>query len=298
MAYQRIGVTGDSDMPGRETDMLDRPEPTGQPMHARDRRFWVVLGIWAAIAVGAFGTGINAFSSGSPHWGFGLSVVGLVGAVVATLHLLETRRIAPRQSHVSAVMVLVAGVTWAFISWQTWMWFHAPGEPVQGYTKTQLGDAVAKAKDAQLAQDNKDIESLRQSIPKQIADAVAKATAPLQAQIGQLQSDAPVSVDKFPTSLKVLLKGSDFDVIGDTRNVFVTTSLILYRQRQALLTTQAYPGLAILIIFKKPILYTEGLTDDHGVGIPTPELASKNPRFAVLAFDSVFYSGLLEITFK
>jgi hypothetical protein len=115
----------------------------------------------------------------------------------------------------------------------------------------------------------------------------------------QAKSDVPVAADKLPTSLKVFLKGNDFDVIGDTRNILVTTAFTQYRQRQALLTTQSYPGLAILVIFKKPIVYAGGhIDDDHGTGIPAPDLSLKNPYFAVLSFDCVCYSGLLDISFK
>ena len=132
---------------------------TASPMHARDRRFWVVLGIWAAIAVAAVGGGIGALASGSPHWGFALCAVGLMGAAVATLHLLETKLSVPKQRYVHLAMLLVAAVTWIFVGWQTWLWVHVPA---QGYTQIQLDKAVN--------------------------DAVEKAIGPLQTQIQQLQT--------------------------------------------------------------------------------------------------------------
>lgn len=111
---------------GRATVSDPLPE-TSNPMHYRDRRFWVILGIWATLAVGAFGTGIGAFISGSPHWGFCLSAAGLIGAAVATIHLLETKLSPPQRSRVNILMACIAALTWAFIGWQTYMWFHVPG---------------------------------------------------------------------------------------------------------------------------------------------------------------------------
>jgi hypothetical protein len=163
-----------------------------------------------------------------------------------------------------------------------------------GFTQQQVDDLVAgatKQLKAQIDQANNDAQSLRQNTAKQIADAVAKATAQSSAQ-----SDAPVGVDKLPTSLKVLLKGPDYEEI-DLRNVISTTKLIMWRQRPNLLTTQNYPGLAILIVFKKPLVYGDVHIDDHGTGISTFELTSQNPRYAILTFDSIYYNGLLDITF-
>ncbi len=153
---ERIGRV--SPKPARNAEMA-------APMHTRDRRFWVVLGIWAAIAVTAFGTGIGAFVSGSPHWGFGLCALGLVGAAVATLHLLETRRMVPQQSHVSAVMVLIAMVTWIFVGWQTWLWFRTP---TQGYTQAQLDKSTEDGKAAQKAAD---LNNPSPSLKRQLEEA-------------------------------------------------------------------------------------------------------------------------------
>jgi hypothetical protein len=277
-----------------EAETSDRLTPTGQPMHARDRRFWVVLGIWAGIAVAAFGAGVSAIASGSPHWGFGLCAVSLIGAAVATLHLLETRRMVPRRSHVSVVMALIAMITWAFIGWQTWIWLHPSSvQLVQGYTQAQLDEVVAKATDTatksmqdKLDQANKDTEAIRQNTARQIADAVTKANA--------AQSDVPISVDKLPTSLRLLFKGNEIEELA-TKNVS-WTKLITWRQQQGLLVTNSHPGLAIVIIFKKPIAFKEVHVDDHGAGLPEGEQTS-NPRYAVIEFNWAFYNGLVDINF-
>jgi hypothetical protein len=251
------------------------PQTSG-PMHAKDRRFWVVLTIWAGIAVGAISTGIGAFIANSPHWGFGLCAIGLVGAAVATLHLLETKPSFPRSSRVNILMILVAGLTWVFIAWQTWLWFHSPPR----YTQAQLDEAVAQAtkplKD-QLDQSIKDAESLRQ----QIADAVAKV---------QPQSDAPVSVERTPTRLRILFKPNDIEEI-ETRNVLWFKLLAATSQTYSrpLLGqgTNTFITWAIVMVFKKPIIYKEIHIDDHGSGLllPPPDIET-NSRYAVIRLNS------------
>jgi len=280
----------------------DLPSLRAAPMHEHDRRFNAILGwsiAWSAIPASIFAGSILGLSTGQLPWQGALP--GMVGsvAVMAVINLYGYKQKAPELKNPGPVMVFIALLTWCFVAWQTWMWFHPPALAVQGYTQAQYDDAIAKAKDAaakpvqnKLDKANQDNDALRQS-EKQLTDALAKATAQPQAK-----SDAPVAVEKLPTSLKVLLKGSDFEVIGDTRNVLTTAMLIEYGQRAALLTAQSYPRLAILVLFKKPIVFTDGHIDDHGTGIPAPELTYKNPYFAVLTFDSVFYSGLLDITFK
>jgi hypothetical protein len=272
------------------TESAATPQPSG-PMHAKDRRFWVVLTIWAGIAVGAISTGVGAFISGSPHWGFGLCAVGLVGAAVATLHLLETKPSSPRLSRVNILMVLIACLTWLFIGWQTWLWLHSPA---QGYTQSQLDGAVAlatKPLQDQLAQATKDAENLRQSTAQQIADAVAKA---------QPQSDAPVSVEKIPTRLRILFKSNDIEEI-EARNVIWFKLLAAQAQtRTSPLfgpVTNTYITWAIIMIFKKPIIYKEIHIDDHGASIllPAPDIET-NPRYAVIKLNTFApTSGLVDL---
>jgi hypothetical protein len=272
------------------------------PMHEHDRRFNAVLGwsiAWSAIPASIFAGSILGLYTGQLSWQGALpSMAGSV-AVMAVINFVGYKQKAPELRNPGRVMLFIALLTWCFVAWQTWMWFHPSIQLVQGYTQAQYDDAIAKAKDAAAkpAQDkldkaNQDNDALRQNI-KQLTDALAKATAQPQAK-----SDAPVAVEKLPTSLKVLLKGTDFEVIGDTRNILTTATLIGYGQRPALLTPSSYPKLAILILFKKPIVFTDGHIEDHGTGIPAPELTYKNPYFAVLTFDSIYYSGLLDITFK
>jgi hypothetical protein len=213
----------------------DRPAPTGQPMHARDRLFYVIL-TWstipAALVVGCF----IAWASGqlSTDWAVAGGTAGLLGMAAATIYALEKRPPSPR--YPGPIVITIAVLTWVLIGWQTWIWFHQPTQPSQGYTLAQLDDAVAKAKDTatkplkdQLDQANKDSENLRQSIPKQIADAVAKATASLQAQIAQSQSDVPISVDKLPTSLRLLFKGDEIEGIDAKKCYLDEDTGVAYR---------------------------------------------------------------------
>jgi hypothetical protein len=107
-------------------------------------------------------------------------------------------------------------------------WLHfrenRPPLPTDGFNQAQVDEKIADATKqlkAQLDQATKDTETLRQSNAQQIADAVAKATAPLRGQITQLQSEAPVSVDKLPTSLRLLFKGTDVEEI-DAKNIVWT----------------------------------------------------------------------------
>jgi hypothetical protein len=114
------------------------PNPTTEaaaPMPPRDRRFWVTLAIWAAIPVGLFLAGVGPFVSGSPHWGVGLGLPGLVGAYFVTLHLLE--RWPHKPPDPSPLLIVIAILTWAFIGWQTWLWFHTP---TQSYTAEYTAD--------------------------------------------------------------------------------------------------------------------------------------------------------------
>jgi hypothetical protein len=272
-----------------------RPTPPAMPDH--DRRFYAILGwsiAWSAIPASIFAGGVLGLYTGQLSWQAALP--GMVGsvAVMAVINFVGYKQKAPELKNPGPVMLFIAFLTWCFVAWQTWMWFHPAAQAVQGYTQAQYDDgkvATAKPLQEKLDKANQDNDVLRQKL----TDALAKATAQ-----PQTKSDAPVAVDKLPTSLKVFLKGSDFDVTAsDTRNILVTAAFTQYRQRQALLTTQSYAGLGILVIFKKPIVYAGShIDDDHGTGIPAPEVSIKNPYFAVLSFDCVCYSGLVEISLK
>lgn len=111
-----------------------------KPMHQRDRWLYVVLG-WAAIPTSLFVSGIGAFINGSPHWGAGLCVAGLIGMYAVSMHLLEQRQ--PVPSSPGPILIGIAILSWAFVGWQTWLALRAPS---QGYTQTQLDAAVSEAK--------------------------------------------------------------------------------------------------------------------------------------------------------
>ena len=277
---------------------------TASPMHARDRVFYVIL-TWstipAALVVGSF----IAWASGqiSTGWAVAGCATGLLGMAAATIYALEKRPPSPR--YPGPIVIAIAALTWALIGWQTWIWLHPPVQPVQGYTQAQLDDAIAKAKDAatkplkdQLDQTNKDAETLRQNATRQIADTVAKATAQLQVQIAQLQSDTPVSVEKLPTTLRLLFKGNDIEEI-EAQNVVWAKLVALQQKNYSTLffgqQTTSFPVWAIILVFKKPIAYKEIHIDDHGVGLPAPDIGS-NSRFAVITFNSGPQDGLVDIT--
>lgn len=294
-AHETARAIGEAAMSNRPDFVPPPPQNTASPMHPKDRRFWVVLGIWAAIAVGALSTGIGAFISGSPHWGAGLCAVGFVGAVMATLHLLETKRSALRYSHVNFLMALVALITWAFIGWQTWIWLHPSTQTIQGYTQAQRDDDVVKAKEAtakplraQIDQLNTENDKLRQGN----AAEIAKATAALRAQVAQLQSNAPINVDKLPTSLRLFFKADGTAEGTDLKNV-LWTPIYTWHAQQSLLV-RPLPGWTIVMVFKKPIAYKELCFDpgDTGIAAPTSE---KNPHYAVVQFDAGGLYGLINL---
>lgn len=218
-----------------EKPTVANPAPkTASPMPYRDRRFWVILGIWAAIAVGAFGTGIGAFISGSPHWGFFLSAAGLIGAAVATFHLLETKPSPPVRSRVNVLMACVAAITWVFIGWQTYMWFHAT---VQGYTQAQLDDAVAKARAVPVpppapSPQSKQVDKTAQ---QQSANKIIIDTTPdflMNLYVGKMQSEgdrltAPFIGKwiKITETVADVSKGSVFAFIKDPDGAFRTINM-------------------------------------------------------------------------
>jgi hypothetical protein len=167
------------------------------------------------------------------------------------------------------------------------------------YTQARLDDAVASGKQVatkldqtkdELGKAQIDLENLRKSVPKQIADAVAKATQ------SQTQSDAPTSVDKLPTSVRILLKGPDFEVI-DVKNVVSARGIFAWIERKTVLGPPGSAGMSIIVLFKKPITYSQVHIDDHDANIDAPDVTYKSSQYAVLTFDAIFYQGLVDITF-
>ena len=148
-----------------EKTVADPAPETTSPMHARDRRFYVILAwsaIPAALIVGCF----IAWGGGQLPWYWAVSgiVMGLLGMCAATLYALEKKAPSPR--YPGPIIIGIAVMTWVLIGWQTWLAFHSP---VQSYTQAQLDSSVEAAK--------------------------AKATAPIQAQLDTVtrQRDAALA---------------------------------------------------------------------------------------------------------
>ena len=188
----------------------------------------------------------------------------------ATIYALEKKP--PSPGYPGPIVITIAALTWILIGWQTWVWFH-PAD--QGYTQSQLDGAVALA-----------TKSLKDQLEKQIADASAKA---------QPQSDAPIGVDKIPTSLRLLFKFNADTEELESKNIFGWKILFMWHERKGLLTTQGYPALALLITFKKPIIYKEFRYDVHGSGIAGPTITTNNPRYAIIEFDSIYLNGVVDL---
>jgi hypothetical protein len=113
--------------------------PTAHPMHPRDRRFFVGLG-WLAIPAALVAAGVWGGFSGYPHAGSAVAFVGLVVAYFMSLFL--TERGPHKLRHPGPVVIGAAILSWAFIGWQTWMYFHPM---VQGFTQQQVDQKIAAA---------------------------------------------------------------------------------------------------------------------------------------------------------
>jgi hypothetical protein len=193
--------------------------------------------------------------------------------------------------------LVVAIVGLAIVAWLHFREVAAPVAPVVvGLTEQQANERVVTATkplQGKLDQANAENETLRQNV-KQLTDALAKATAQPTAQ-----SDAPVSVDKLPTSLQLHFKDNDIEEVS-SRNI-LWTKAISGHVRTGLLASQTYPGWLIVIVFKKPIAFKGVHYDDHGAGltgIAEPTKISSNSRFAVIDLESIYLNGLLlDITF-
>jgi hypothetical protein len=267
-------------------------------MHTRDAKLFADLGIPAAILVAVGAAGLAAIFAGWPHWGAGLCTVGFGGALVMRLRLVETTPPAKLATPLwRGYLTVVAVITWAFVSWQTWIWLHPSigSFQVQGFTPGQVKDAVQEARDAtfmffkdQLDQTNKDNEALRLNV-KQLTDALAKATAQ-----PQTKSDVPVAVDKLPTSLTLSFTANAVEQIGGAPNV-VWTKMFGWGGRQiTLFGTPGNPAWVIVLVFKKPIAYKTFCFDGHKSSISTPA-AETNPYYAIITFDPGPLEGTVDL---
>jgi hypothetical protein len=273
--------------------------PRAAPTHHPDHRFNAILGwsiAWSAIPASIFAGSILGWSTGQLTWQGALpAMVGSV-AVMAVINLYGYKQKAPKVPELKnpgPVMLFIALLTWCFVAWQSWMWFHPPAQvaqPVQptqsaqSYTKAQLDEAVAKAKQGQLEQDKKDAA-------QQSTDAVANATAPLRAQIAQLQSDKPVSVDKLPTSLRVLFNSDGTYSQLDQKNIAAWEPINLLDPGGLLVRPP--PVRAFVIVFKKPIAFDDVQIDGHNTGM-IGKATTTDPAFIIVSFN---YSlvGLVDI---
>ena len=113
-----------SERPSEKTAVPYPSSETASPMHARDRRLYVILAwsaIPAALIVGCY---IAWGSSQLPDaWAIAGIAVGLLAMAGATIYALEKKPPSPR--YPGPIMIAVAALTWALIGWQTWMFFHS-----------------------------------------------------------------------------------------------------------------------------------------------------------------------------
>jgi hypothetical protein len=148
---------------------------SAKPMHPRDRRLYITLGVWAAIFVGVAVAGIGAFITGSPHWGAALLAVGLIGAYAVTLYLYERKPRPP--PHPGPIIIGVAVLTWGFLGWQAWSAFRSP---TQGYTQAQLDKAVEQAT-------TKATASIQSQLDAALSDLAIARTPQVDANRGTIQ---------------------------------------------------------------------------------------------------------------
>ena len=272
------------------------PPPRAAQMHERDERLLANIGIPAAIFIAVGAAGLGGIFTGWPHVGGAFALFGFGGALIMRLHLVKTAP-APAPKSITPFwrwyLTAIALLTWAFVGWQSWMWFHPPAQSVQGYTQAQQDDAIAKAKEAtakplqdKLDQAGKDYQTLQQSIPKQIADAIAKATAQ-----PQTKSDTPVSVDKLPTSLRVLFNSDGTYGQLEQKNIAAWQPINLLDPGGLLVRPP--PVFAFIIVFKKPIAFDDVQVDGHNTGM-IGNATTKDPAFVIVSFN---YSlvGLVDI---
>jgi hypothetical protein len=211
-----------------------------------------------------------------------IAMVGLVAMLIYRAWLVNRFRTLSGGSILAAIIALLMVLTAApFVQERKWPVLPfftnqiTPAAPI-GFSQQQVDEQIAAATKqlkAQLDQANKD--------------------AGLRRQGALLQSDVPVSVEKLPTSLRLLFKGDDIEEI-EAKNV-VWTKLLAWREPPALFANR-FPVWTIILVFKKPIEFKKIYVEDHGAGFPQAEVTI-NPRYAVVQFTSTIYvTGLVDIT--
>jgi hypothetical protein len=275
----------------RENNPL-RAEPTAAArMHPDDRRLLALFN-WAgnvggALLVGCYiGWAINQMPLrlAAPGMAFGLLLMS--GATIYALRESPPKR----RGYFLPIIIGAIVLTWALFGWQTWMWFHPV---IGGPSQAQLDEAFTKGKaegakpiQEKLDQANREIETLRQS--PQATDT--KMINTLRSQIGQLQSDAPVTIDKLPTSLRLVFNATGIEKI-EAKNIATWARIPAWREQPSLLPRSPQPVLAILMVFKKPVTFNEIYIDGHGTDYKAE--ATIDPHFAIVQFEYPYLSGSL-----
>lgn len=193
-----------------------------------------------------------------------------------------------------AIQTIIAAFTCAFVGWQTWIWFHPATS--SNVTQAQL-DAYADKKVAlttkplrdQVEQLTKENETLQHG-----GTDAAKLIAGLRAQITQLQSDKPISVDRVPTSMRVVFNSNATYTQIDAKNIAAWEPITLWSVHLGLLS-QGVPVLAFILIFKKPVIFDDVQVDAHDTVGLTGKVDKIDPHFAIVEF-SASLPGLVDIT--
>jgi hypothetical protein len=110
--------------PSSDRPVPRKPAETANPMHVRDRHFWLVT-LWAFSIGGALAIGCYiAWASGQMPLRFAAPgmVVGAIALASVSVYALEKKP--AKLWRPGPMLIGVAAFTWALIGWQTWMWFH------------------------------------------------------------------------------------------------------------------------------------------------------------------------------
>jgi hypothetical protein len=111
------------------------PPGSANPMHAGDRHFYSVLGwsiAWAAIPGSIFVGLVLGRVAGQITWELGIPGMGGSLLVMAALTFYGFKQKTPDLKNPGPMMTFIAILTWIFVGWQTWMFFHRPKqEPLQ-----------------------------------------------------------------------------------------------------------------------------------------------------------------------
>jgi hypothetical protein len=157
------------------------PMPTMQevanPMHPRDRRFYVIIA-WSAVPAALIASCFIAWGGGQlpGDWAIAGIIVGLLGMCAATLYALDKEAPSPR--YPGPIILGIAVVTWLLIGGQTWLFFHSPS---QGYTQAQLDKAVEDGK-AQALTKTSGLQTQLDTVTQQ-RDAALSEAATLRRQL-------------------------------------------------------------------------------------------------------------------